>query len=526
MTSQHLSVHTRAAELRAAVDTEFDVLVIGMGAGGAAIALDAASRGLTVCVVDRGDLASGTSGTLVHGGLRSYGTSSFGAARAEAAERALLQRLAPHLVHPLNVLAPVWPSSPRAVVRPADVLSLAAPGTRRRRLSAQQAGALAPALAGSGLTGADRYGDCTTDDARLVLAMVQAARAFGALAVTYADVSDVRRDDAGRVDGALLVDRLHGDELLLRARHVVQAIGSIQPERAVQLVLPKQRLPLDVTGVVLPGSPSLFALPWGGQTILGGRTTDAPPGTVGPTSDELAQVLAEANTALHPDGGALQLTDVLATWVDTQPRGAAADHGITEGSDALLSIADGSLTTYRRTAAEVVDRIVARDGRRAPSRTDRISLGGTRPAERLQAEITSAAAALGLDADTAVALVRQSGEQAADVLSLVAADPTLGRQLSPDAPHIAAEVVYAARAEGAVTLDDVFRRRMRLSLRSRDASLPAARFAADLLAAETGRDAAWAHAQVLAYAEGVRRERGALGVELVLPSGAALAPAR
>jgi glycerol-3-phosphate dehydrogenase len=119
---------------------------------------------------------------------------------------------------------------------------------------------------------------------------------------------------------------------------------------------------------------------------------------------------------------------------------------------------------------------------------------------------------LGLSKEVSESLVRQSGERAADVLSLVATDPALGRLLAPHAPHIAAEVVQAARVEGATTLEDVYSRRLRLSLRERDAGLPGARAAARLLADELGEDDAWAEAQVASYAEAVRRERGVLGL--------------
>jgi glycerol-3-phosphate dehydrogenase len=167
-------------------------------------------------------------------------------------------------------------------------------------------------------------------------------------------------------------------------------------------------------------------------------------------------------------------------------------------------------------AKDVVDRVVERDGRKARCRTDEIPLGGTRPLDRVCAEVLAAAGTLGLDARVADGLVRQHGERAHEVLSLVAADPSLGEVLSPSAPHVLADVVHAARVEGAVTLDDVLSRRMRLSLRAKDAGLPAAPRAARLLAAETGRDQAWAAAQVAAYADAVRKERGVLGLDGVL----------
>jgi glycerol-3-phosphate dehydrogenase len=139
-------------------------------------------------------------------------------------------------------------------------------------------------------------------------------------------------------------------------------------------------------------------------------------------------------------------------------------------------------------------------------------LSGTRPYDELVAEMSAAAAAAGLSTEVAESLVRQTGETASHVMSLVESDPSLGDLLSPGAPHIAAEVVHAVRSEGAATLDDVFSRRMRLSLRSKDAALPAAPRAADLIARELQLGPDWVAGQVEAYAEAVRQERGVLGL--------------
>ena len=177
------SVHSRAAELTAAAAVVLDVLVVGMGATGAGVALDAASRGLRVAVVDMGDLASGTSSKsskLVHGGLRYLENYEFGLVREGVQERQLLMRLAPHLVRPMDFLYPVWPDTAKRRLlglglTTYDVFAFAMAGRgdvrRHERVSAEQAIALAPALADSGLLHSYLYGDCGTDDARLVLAV-------------------------------------------------------------------------------------------------------------------------------------------------------------------------------------------------------------------------------------------------------------------------------------------------------------------------------------------------------------------
>ncbi|MCW2679525.1 MAG: glycerol-3-phosphate dehydrogenase/oxidase [Frankiales bacterium] len=554
--SNAFNVRTRAADLADAAAAELDVLVVGMGATGAGVALDAASRGLRVAVVDMGDLASGTSSKsskLVHGGLRYLENYEFGLVREGVTERQLLLRLAPHLVRPMDFLYPVWPDTAKRRLlglglTTYDVFALAMSGgtgvRRHERITAEEAVALAPALAESGLLHSYLYGDCATDDARLVLAVVQAARSFGALTVPYAEVTGLLSTD-GTVRGATVRDRVAGRDVELRARYIVNATGVwvdrlqalespgrpavVQPSKGVHVVVPHDRLPLREASILLPSRQgdgrSMFAIPYGEQTILG--TTDTPYDgrleDLSLTGADLEYVLAAGNDVFR---AGLTPDDVLGAWAGARPliREAGATsmkdvsrrHTLVEGDGGLLTITGGKLTTYRRMARDVVDRIVERDGRRARCRTDEIPLGSTAPLEQVRSEVVTAAATLGLDERVADGLVRQHGERAHEVLSLVAADPDLGQLLSPWAPHILADVVHAARAEGAVTLDDVLGRRMRLSLRAKDAGLPSAPLAARLLAAETGRDEDWASAQVVAYADAVRRERGVLGLDGVM----------
>ena len=550
------SVLSRASDLASAAQDELDVLVIGMGATGAGVALDAASRGLRVAVLDKGDLASGTSSKsskLVHGGLRYLENYEFGLVREGVMERQLLMKLAPHLVRPMDFLYPVWPDTVRRRLlglglSTYDVFALASlagrgGATRRHaKVDAAEAIRLAPALAASGLDYGYVYGDCGTDDARLVLAIVQAARRFGALTITYAEAASLLTED-GRVTGALVRDRLRGGAAELRARHVVNATGvwvdalqnleepgrrsAIAPSKGVHVVVPRERLPLLDASVLLPSKQgdgrSMFAIPWGRQTILG--TTDTPYDggldELSLTQADLDYVLTAGNAVFKTELGE---DDVLGAWAGVRPlvkqegsesmSDISRRHTLVEGSGGMLTITGGKLTTYRRMAKDVVDRIVDKDGLKARCRTDEIPLSGTRPYEELVAETTATATELGVAADVAESLVRQTGETAGHVLSLVKGDPSLGELLSPWSPHIAAEVVHAVRSEGAATLEDVFSRRMRLSLRSKDAALPCARRAADLLARELSLDDEWASNQVVAYADAVRQERGVLGLQL------------
>lgn len=526
-----------------------------MGATGAGVALDAASRGLSVAVLDKGDLAAGTSSKsskLVHGGLRYLENYEFGLVREGVLERQRLMRLAPHLVRPMDFVYPVWPDTARRRLlglglTTYDVFAGFRNVRRHQKIDADAAVALAPALAGSGLAYAYLYGDCATDDARLVLAVVQAARSFGAIALTYTEVTGLLAS-GGRVHGAQVQDRLSGDSYPLRARHVINATGvwvdtlmgqadpghrpAVQPSKGVHVVVPHERLPLTGASVLLPSKQgdgrSMFAIPWGRQTILGTTDTayDGPLDAVALDASDLEYVLSAGNGVFD---AALTEDDVLGAWAGVRPllRGRGAGMSdlsrrhtlIDDPASGLVSITGGKLTTYRRMAAEVVDLVVARDGKKAACRTADIPLAGSgRSYAEVLADVLAGCTAVGLDAETAELLTRQLGEHAPDVLSLVVADPSLAVALSPGAAHCAAEVVYAARHEGAATLDDVFSRRMRLSLRARDAGLPAAPLAAGLLAAELGRDSGWAAAQVRQYATAVRQERGVLGSALPVPA--------
>ena len=542
------SVAHRAADVADVTSGELDVLVVGAGATGAGIALDAASRGLTVAVVDRGDLASGTSSKsskLIHGGLRYLENRDFGLVYEGVNERELLQRLAPHLVRPMEFIYPIFPDTARVRLvgiglTTYDVLAGWRNVRRHEKVAAEEAIAKAPALAGTALLRAYVYGDCATDDARLVLANVVAARRFGATVLTYAEATGLLFGADGRVAGATVADKLDGATYDVRARHVVNATGVwvdtllgleepgrppvVRPSKGVHLVVPRERVPLDGASILMPSRQgdgrSMFAIPWGRQTILGTTDTayDGPLDAVHVEAEDVEYVLRACNALFD---AALTLDDVVGGWAGCRPllRGETASmsdmsrrHSLTEGAAGLLTITGGKLTTYRRMAKDVVDRVVARDDKRARCRTDEINLGCVRDFADVVAEVRDAASTLGVadDADElATLLVRQHGEAAPHVLSL-AADTGLTAPLSPAAAHIRGEVVYAARYEGAATLDDVLSRRTRIALRARDAALPVAEEVALLLAAEIGRDDVWAKTQVESYAEAIRRERGVI----------------
>lgn len=552
MSTRPFSLRYRNDERADALSEPLDVLVVGMGATGAGVALDAASRGLRVAVIDKGDVAAGTSSKsskLIHGGLRYLENYEFGLVREGVVERQLLLELAPQLVRPMTFVYPVWPDTSRRRLlglgmATYDVFAGFRNVRRHDRVTASEAISLAPALERSGLSYGYTYGDCSTDDARLVLAVVQAARRFGALTLPYTSANELLKDDDARIIGATCVDHVSGDEYELRARHVVNATGvwvdtllmaaepgrkpRVAPSKGVHIVVPHERLPLTEAAVILPSKQgdgrSMFAIPWGHQTILGTTDTayDGPLDAIAMDEGDLDYILASGNAVFERD---LTAEDVVGAWAGVRPllrpedgaEGSMSDlsrrHTLIESETGLLTITGGKLTTYRRMAEDVVDRICELDGRKARCRTREIALGCARPLDEVTADAVTAAHAVGLPPEVAKLMVRQHGESAPDVLALAAVDVALQAPLIPGADHILAEVVYAVRHEGATSLDDVFSRRTRISLRSRDAGLPQAQTAVDLMASELGMGDDWARGQVSRYIAAVRSERGVAAID-------------
>ena len=559
MSTRPFSLKYRRDERDDAVEEPLDVLVVGMGATGAGVALDAASRGMRVAVVDKGDVAAGTSSKsskLIHGGLRYLENYEFGLVREGVVERQLLLELAPHLVRPMTFVYPVWPDTARRRLlglgmATYDVFAGFRNVRRHDRVTAQEAVELAPALERSGLSYAYTYGDCATDDARLVLAVVQAARRFDALTLPYTNVVGLLKDHNDQVIGATCADRLTGETYQLRARHVVNATGvwvdtlltaaeparkpMVTPSKGVHIVVPSERLPLTESAVILPSKQgdgrSMFAIPWGHQTILGTTDTayDGPLDAISMDAEDLDYILESGNLVFNRG---LTAEDVVGAWAGVRPLlrpseggdGSMSDlsrkHTVVESTTGLLTITGGKLTTYRRMAQDVVDRIVERDGHKARCRTQEIPLGCARPLAEITADAVTAAHAVGLPEEVAKLMVRQHGESAPDVLSLAAVRPELEARLSPAADHILAEVVYAVRHEGASTLDDVMSRRTRISLRARDAGLPQAHAAAALMASELGMDDEWQRDQIKTYVAAVRTERGVAALDDLQALGA------
>jgi glycerol-3-phosphate dehydrogenase len=463
-----------------------DLLVVGGGATGAGIALDAATRGLSVALVERCDLAFGTSrwsSKLVHGGLRYLAHGQLGLARESATERGvLMERTAPHLTRALGMVAPVGVGfTPAAAARTglgfvAGNLLRAGAGTARatlpppRWLGPHHTRLLVPAVATEGLTGALLTWDGQlVDDARLVVAIARTAAAFGARIVTYASAEELTPE------GARVRDQLGGRDVEIRARHVVNATGvwasrlhpevELRPSKGAHLVLDGARLghPRAALTVPVPGEANryVFALPQlDGRVYVG--LTDDPVDSVSdePIASEADEtfLLSVLSRALERDltpsdvvGSFAGLRPLLATG-DGRTADLSRDHAILEGERGLLTIVGGKLTTYRRMAEDVVDRVVVAGGfDGGPCVTSRQPLVGAAPRRQLA----------GLAAPRH--LVGRYGTEALDVARLEI-DPELAAPVVPGGPHSLAELAFAVEHEGALEAADLLDRRTRIGL--------------------------------------------------------------
>ena len=490
-----LNKSRRSAELAELGDgNSVDILVIGGGITGVGIALDAATRGLSVVLVEKHDLAFGTSrwsSKLIHGGLRYLATGNVGIARRSAVERHILMtRNAPHLVHAMPQLVPLLPEMSRASRALVRVGFAAGDGLRRlagtsaatlprsRRVDARRAVELAPTVRTDGLDGALlAYDGQLIDDARLVTAVARTAAQNGAKILTRVAASDASGTSV------TLTDTVTGESMTVAARAVVNATGvwageldpalRLRPSRGTHLVFDAAAFgnPVAALTVPIPGEliRFVFAMPEQlGRVYLGLTDEDAPgpiPDVPEATPDEVSFLLDTVNTAL-----ALSLTpgDVLGTYAGLRPlidTGAgntadvSRDHAVTESESGVLSVIGGKLTEYRYMAEDVIDRAVQlRSLTAGPCRTRNIPLVGA-PAN----PVATLRTPVGLPGS----LVARYGAEAPNVI----ARATCPRPTEPVADGIdvtRAEFEYAVTHEGALTVDDILDRRTRIGLVAED----------------------------------------------------------
>jgi glycerol-3-phosphate dehydrogenase len=532
-------LQAREHDLAALVDRQLDVLVIGGGIVGSGAALDAATRGLSVGLIERDDIAVGTSSRssrLIHGGLRYLEQYRFGLVREALRERARVLNLAPHLVTIEPLLFPLfgWPVVTRVFYQTGmtlyDVLGARRDGGWHRHLSVPEVLELTPSMRRTGLRGGLLFHDGVEDDARYTLAVARSAQEDGATVVTRARAESLI-EEGGRVVGARVCDGLSGRTLEVRARIVIDATGvwgadpesplsggttRLLPSRGAHLVVPRDRIPSEVGLTIRVPGKVVFLVPWPHFWLVG--TTDAPYG--GPIDrptagrDEVDELLGAVNHVL--DLG-LDRSDVVGTYAGLRPLiapssgstvTASREHRVTVEPTGLVRVSGGKYTTYRLMAEQTIDaavRALGEDPRSRPTGTVTRRLVGAadRPElDRLTAEI---AADAGLEPGVAARLVARHGTEAPELVALGRELGLLGRLVDGD-DFLEVEVAWAARHELALSLDDVLARRIRLvhELPDRGASI-APRVAA-ILGAELGWDEERRGHEVDAFLAGAARE--------------------
>jgi glycerol-3-phosphate dehydrogenase len=493
----------------------FDVVVIGGGATGTGCALDAASRGLSVALLEARDFASGTSSRsskLIHGGLRYLEQMEFGLVHEALRERSLLLNvIAPHLVRPVAFLYPLTQRVWERVYVGAGMLLYDEMGghkglRRHRHLTKRKAMRIAPGLKPDALIGALQYWDAKVDDARHTLATARTAAAYGAAVASRAPVAGFLREGE-RVTGVRVRDELTDEEFPVQAREVINATGvwtddvqhlvgergkfKVRASKGIHLVVPRDRVQSD-SGLILRTEQSvLFVIPWGRHWIIGTTDTDWELDKAHPAASrsDIDYVLEHVNRVLaHP----LSHEDVEGVYAGLRPLLTGEDEGTSQLSrehtvavpvPGLVAVAGGKYTTYRVMARDAVD-AAARglDAAVPPSATDVTPLVGAEGYHVLWNGRRRLAEQSGLHLARIEHLLQRYGSRIDELLDEVVRRPELGEPLEGAEDYLRVEAWYAAAHEGALHLDDVLARRTRISIETFDRGLSAAEPAARLVA--------------------------------------------
>ena len=554
---------TRPDALEAVTGERFDVVVIGGGITGAGVALDAASRGYSVALVERDDYAIGTSSRsskMVHGGLRYLQNFDLGLVREALLERQLMVQLAPHLVYPTPFLVPTLGEAKRSRtlgigLNMYDAMATTRVGMSRREraertagddywapdrhrtIDAEEVAELVPALAPREPREAYMFYDCQTDDVRLVLTILGEAERYGAVFVNDAEVTGLL-DEEGRAAGVACVDAETGERFEVEADNVVNATGvwadrirpeeihdeaevpKIAPSRGTHVTVSLEKLAVTRAACVVPAGEgrTIFALPWYGRALIGTTDNDydGEIDHVQPGGEDIEYLLEAANSFF---GVELGLGDLTGAYAGVRPLISTGDPRksvdisrkaeLYETSSGMLTITGGKLTTWRRMAKQVVDRMVEREGRVAPCRTDDVPLGMA--ASEHELDPPEGIGEDELPEGYRKLLAFRYGHAARNVLRQVGERPELGKPIVDGQPDMLAEVVVAARLEQARSVADVLLRRTRLGL----LAAPQLRGAESVTAvAETlGGELGWDKKRIAAEAARWLEDKAAEGID-------------
>ncbi len=495
----------------------WDIVVIGGGATGAGVAVDAATRGYKTLLVEREDFGKGTSSRstkLVHGGVRYLEQGNISLVMEALKERGLLRQNAPHLVHDLPFVVPnySWWEAPFYGIgmKIYDLLAVKYSFGRSRILSREETLERLPTIAQEGLRGGVVYHDGQFDDTRLLTHLIMTAADYGATVLNYCAAVELQRDAEGYINGVTVEDHESGERIVVNAKCVVNATGiftdevrrmaepaaeqMVSPSQGIHLVFEKSFLRAD-TAIMVPRTSDgrvLFAIPWHNHTVVG--TTDTP---IEHPSYEPKPLEEEIEFVLETAGEYLSRKptreDILSIYVGIRPLVKAAgsdasktsalsrDHTIHIDGSGLLTIVGGKWTTYRHMAEDTVNHAA--------------TLGKLPDAACATADLK----VHGWSDDADLGDLQVYGSDAAAIQALAATSAELAEKLHPALPYLGAEIVWAARNEMSRTVDDALARRTRALLLNAAAAIDIAPRVAALLARELGYDEAWQAAQVGAF---------------------------
>ena len=496
----------------------WDIIVIGGGATGAGVAVDAATRGYDVLLLEREDFGKGTSSRstkLVHGGVRYLEQGNISLVMEALKERGLLRKNAPHIVHDLAFVVPnyAWWETPFYGIglKIYDLLAGKYGFGKSRILSREETLERLPGIRQDGLRGGVCYHDGQFDDTRLLIHLIATAADHGATVLNYVSAVEMVHGPDGFVSGVVVEERESGDRLTLSAKVVVNATGifadevrqlaqpgstpMISPSQGIHLVFDESFL-RGGDAIMVPHTSDgrvLFAIPWHGHTVVG--TTDTPVELPSyeprPFEAEIAFILETAGRFLsRPPGRA----DILSIYAGIRPlvktsgsthgktSSLSRDHTIQIDASGLLTIVGGKWTTYRNMAEDCVDHATTLGNLpEAPCATRCLRIHGYLPDT------------------TGLGALAVYGENAAKIRVIVEAEPALARQLHPALPIIAAEIVWAVREEMARNVEDALSRRTRALLLNARAAIAMAPSVAKLISVELGRDRDWEDAEVARF---------------------------
>lgn len=528
-----LNPSQRRQALEEMAERMFDVVVVGGGVTGAGVALDAATRGLEVALVEQRDYASGTSSRsskLLHGGLRYLEQLRFGLVTEALAERnRMLTSISPHLAQPVSFVFPLthhfWERLyVGAGVLLYDLMARAArsPLPRHRHLPRAALATLAPALDLDRVFGGIRYWDAMVDDARHTLTAARTAAKHGARLASSARVVGLDLG-SGPMRAVSVLDMESGQGLEIATRSVVNATGvwsddlqqlagregsSVTVSKGVHLVVPGDRIPSD-TGIILRTASSvLLVIPWGSNWIIGTTDTHWSLGKAHPAASrsDLDQLLAQVNRVLSRP---LRHQDIVGVYAGLRPllggeseetSRLSREHAVVDGGDGMVTVAGGKYTTYRLMAADAVDAVAPYLDRHLPrSRTHRVPLVGVNGLDSLSRPVSIAE-------EDWVRLIGRYGSLVSELAALIDGDPDLARPLVGDAPYLRAEIVYAATHEGALHLDDALTRRTHISIETGHRGVEAMGETARLMGDALGWSATTRHREVEHYGARVAAE--------------------